>query len=138
MTTNPPAPVHTPGPWRHERISESPWWHRFEVYTEMGPVFAFPANDKETEATCLANARLAVAAPDMIAALRETIDQGQHADGCGWWDTSARDLQSKAGRDVADAACNCYLRSVAAAIRKSERAMPVDRSQLHDTLGEPS
>lgn len=48
-------------------------------------------------------------ATTMREALQAALDQGQHADGCGWWDTPAFALADPARAAAAEAACNCYL-----------------------------
>ena len=65
-------------------------------------------------------ARLIAAAPDLLAACRDASDQGQHADGCPWWDYPIAELNTERGRATANASCNCFVATVRAAIAKAE------------------
>ena len=64
----------------------------------------------------------ALMAPDLVEALKDTDDQAAHADNCPWWNHAIHKLGTPEGRDAADADCNCFVKSVRAAVANIEGA----------------
>ena len=64
----------------------------------------------------VANGRLLVGAKELLAACKEAISNGKHAEDCGWWDhrNPLRPLIHHAG------VCDCYLSRLGAAVAKAE------------------
>lgn len=58
---------------------------------------------------------------EMLQALRDSDDQGQHADGCRWWNHDIRSLDTPEGRAEADADCNCFVAAVRTVITKADK-----------------
>lgn len=69
------------------------------------------------------------------AALTKTLDQGQHADGCKWWQVPARELLREDRRAEAEQLCNCYRRDAGEALAAARgepeaRAAPATQEAL--------
>ena len=96
---------HTPGPWKTKRDRHNR--HRFEVRGKpdghLTPCIAITASwlDSDPESESAANARLIAAAPDLLEALREYVDQDFMA--CGYDSGIGGTTQSKAEAAIAKA-----------------------------------
>ncbi len=73
MTTHTPAPWHIPAPWGGFTHIEGP---QGELLFGLA---AGSADEKQSDETCEANARLIAAAPELYAALRDLLDVRERA-----------------------------------------------------------
>jgi hypothetical protein len=70
--------------------------------------------------TIAAEDRLKAAAPELLSACEAALEQGQHADGCGWWNIPVAEMtDSPQSIALQEKACNCYLHAVRYAISKA-------------------
>jgi hypothetical protein len=104
---------HTPGPWTiEEALSDLIVWAGDKL------VAYFPKGNFTGEVN-LANATLAVAVHDLLAACQMALDLSEHAEGCRWWKFNISELRTPEGRAKADAECDCHFAACKAAIAKA-------------------
>lgn len=64
-------PKHTPGPWKLDEITSSPYWGRVgTAYASIADVQLWMSGKSGDNAIALANARLIAAAPELLDALK--------------------------------------------------------------------
>lgn len=78
--------------------------------------------DEDVSPHCEARAKVLVAAPVLLVALTDALEQAPHADGCRWWEISAKEQSSPEGRAMANSMCNCWRKDAHAAIAKATGA----------------
>jgi len=120
---------HTPGPWKSSIDSngqgggirltvpgtDATWWAPI-IYGERQDV-AYLAM-KGGDPTAIANAHLIAVAPEMFDALRRTLDEAQHAEGCRFFRLNISEIEALP--KGAEPPCNCFLFMARAAIAKAQ------------------
>jgi len=85
---------HTPGPWKTVR-PESQYSNSVRVFTERSQYLATVGGSDQLLDEIIANARLIAAAPELLEALQEVIEDGLKTN-MESWITKAKDAIDKA------------------------------------------
>lgn len=116
---------HTPGSIRAARaIATSPnCMDLLVAFTAINSPMGLSKNSEDEQRAIASLAEIIdreTAAPELLKALERADGEGQHAEGCPWWDIPINDLDgSDESSAQQESACDCFVGAVRNALDKA-------------------